>query len=306
MKKVLLTISLALLLFSLAAEDYMYGAFQVKTKPSGADVTLYDPDLYLSPTPTPVYPVLMDEYMELVEGIPGRHIMLMITKKGYVPLRQEIFVPFTHEDEVEALEAPSVFLFELEKDVKKVYHKVSIYYGYRYRHPRPPAYVYYHPWFPPVHYGWSSPAPRPPRPPKPPKPPVVHSGSVTAGSTSAPTWGTASGDRDKTKPAPPNGPKLESKTQSPSPNQGSSSSTQKQSKQASTQVKKSSSPVAKESPKQEKSSKETTVKESKPAQKSANDAVKVQNSSSSTVGSSKDQGEKASPPKEEEKAKTKK
>lgn len=137
MKRVLLTISLALLIFGLAAEDAMYGAFRVITKPRGADVTLYDADMYLSRTPTPVYPVWMDEYMDLVEGIPGRHIMLMITKKGYIPIRQEIFVPFTHEDEGDALECPSVFVFELEKDVKRAYHKVCIYYGYKYRKPRP-------------------------------------------------------------------------------------------------------------------------------------------------------------------------
>lgn len=217
MKRVLLTISLALLIFGLAAEDAMYGAFRVITKPKGADVTLYDADVYLSPTPTPVYPVLMDEYMDLVEGIPGRHIMLMITKKGYVPIRQEIFVPFTHEDESDALEAPSVFVFELEKDVKKAYHKVSIYYGYRYRNPRPPVHVYYHPWYPPVHYVWYHPYPhhpRPPRPPKPPRPPVVHSGEVT-GTPSRPSLGTASGHRDKLNPPSSGGPKWEVKPSPP-------------------------------------------------------------------------------------------
>lgn len=215
MKRVLLTISLALLIFGLAAEDAMYGAFRVITKPRGADVTLYDADMYLSRTPTPVYPVWMDEYMDLVEGIPGRHIMLMITKKGYIPIRQEIFVPFTHEDEGDALECPSVFVFELEKDVKRAYHKVCIYYGYKYRKPRPPVYVYYHPWYPPAHYVWSPSPPPPPRPPRPPKPPVVHTGSVTA-TSSGPSIGTPSGRRNKLDPPPPpGGPKQGGKTKPP-------------------------------------------------------------------------------------------
>ena len=218
MKRVLLAISLALLIFGLAAEDAMYGAFRVITRPKGADVTLYDADVYLSPTPTPIYPVLMDEYMDLVEGIPGRHITLMITKKGYIPIRQEIFVPFTHEDEMEALGDPSTFIFELEGDVKRVYHRVCIYYGYRHRNPRPPVHVYYHPWYPPVHYVWYPPPPPPHRPPRPPRPPVVYSGSVTA-SASGPGWGTASGRRDKLNPPPPppspGGPKMEADPKPP-------------------------------------------------------------------------------------------
>lgn len=165
MKKLAMLMLISVGLTGLMYADSMYGAFQVTTRPSGADVTLFDPDLYLAPTPTPIYPVVMDEYMELREGIPGRAIMLMITKKGYIPLKREIFVPFTHEVDSLAMNEPSVFSFELDRDIKNEHWRVCVYYGYRYRHPRPPLHVHYHPWYPPVHYhhpGWGPPAPRPP------------------------------------------------------------------------------------------------------------------------------------------------
>jgi len=182
MKKYFLTALIIAAAFSIMHADTMYGAFKVVTKPSGADVTLYDPDLYLSQTPTPVYPVLMDEYMELREGIPGRSIMLMITKKGYVPLKRAIFVPFTHEADSLAIREPSTFSFELERDSKNEHWRVCVYYGYRHRRPRPPQHVYFHPWYPPSHHhhpGWNP-------PPPPYQPPIAHPGIIVSGTAQGP------------------------------------------------------------------------------------------------------------------------
>jgi len=154
--KIYATAFLLLVLAWLCADDGMYGAFRIKTDPKGADVTLYDPDTYLCDTPSPVYPVVMDEYMELREGIPGRAIMLMITKKGYVPLKKEIFVPFTYENMQEALDDPSEFSFELERDHKNIHWRICLFYSYRHRHPRPHfgfGRPNWQPWTPPGHHG---------------------------------------------------------------------------------------------------------------------------------------------------------
>jgi len=107
-KKLLLLICLLLSIGFLSADD-LFGAFQIITKPSGADVSLYDIDLYLCKTPSPVYPVMIDEYMVLQEGIPGRKINIIITKDGYVPLKKTLFVPFLYTKEKEALKHPTVY-----------------------------------------------------------------------------------------------------------------------------------------------------------------------------------------------------
>ncbi|MDY0151509.1 MAG: hypothetical protein RBS43_04480 [Candidatus Cloacimonas sp.] len=151
--KVLLAMCLMLVFALLKAEDdSMYGAFKIVTSPKGADVNLYDLDLYLCDTPSPVYPVFMDEFMELREGIPGREITLMITKKGYVPLKKDIFVPFNYTDSSDALDNPSVFKFELERDYKRLHWQVTMFYMSRYRYPRPHHHnnLHYRPWCPPL------------------------------------------------------------------------------------------------------------------------------------------------------------
>lgn len=202
MKKLFLVTLISLAAMGLLMADSMYGAFRVSTRPSGADVTLYEPDLYLAQTPTPVYPVVMDEYMELREGIPGRAILLMITKKGYKPLEREIFVPFTYEEEEWALEDPSEFIFELERDVDNTYWRVCVYYGYPYRYPRPHYHTHYHPWIPHHSYhhpGWSHHY----TPSQPPKPSTTYPGDIVSGTGSQGSGsglGTASSNKkDKTK-----------------------------------------------------------------------------------------------------------
>lgn len=140
--------------------DIMFGAFKVITKPNGADINLYDSDLYLSKSPSPVYPVIMDESMELREGIPGRTITLMITKEGYKPMKRDIFVPFLYQSQERALDNPSVFKFELKRDYDRSNVSICFYYSYANRHHRHRQHHHwfgapsYYPWCPPGFIGW--------------------------------------------------------------------------------------------------------------------------------------------------------
>ncbi len=107
-KRLLLLICFLLSIGFLSADD-MFSAFQIITKSSSAFVSLYDIDLYLYKTPSPVYPVMLDEYMVLQEGIPERKINIIITKDGYVPLKKTLFVSFLYTKEKEALKHPTVY-----------------------------------------------------------------------------------------------------------------------------------------------------------------------------------------------------
>jgi len=111
-KRLLLLICFLLSIGFLSADD-MFSAFQIITKSSSAFVSLYDIDLYLYKTPSPVYPVMLDEYMVLQEGIPERKINIIITKDDYVPLKKSIFVPFLYTKEKEALKHPTVYCCSL-------------------------------------------------------------------------------------------------------------------------------------------------------------------------------------------------
>ena len=166
--RILLAVCLLLSVGLLSAYD-LYGAFQIKTSPRGADVNLVDVDLYLSSTPTPVYPVFMDEYLELRSGIPGRSIRVIISKEGYVPIEKNLFVPFLYEDQRDAMRYPTVFNFRLTRDRRGAYTSINTYYAYNYYRPRP-VYYYYYPgyfWYPPPPGGYQ---PHPPgwNPPGPP------------------------------------------------------------------------------------------------------------------------------------------
>ncbi len=166
--KILLAVCLLLSAGLLSAYDLM-GAFQIKTSPRGADVNLVDIDLYLCSTPSPVYPVFMDEYMELREGIPGRSIRVVISKEGYVPIEKTLYVPFLYEDQRDALRYPTVFNFRLTRDRRGSYASINYYYAYNYHRPRPVHYTYFpgYYWYPPPPGGY---VPRPPGwiPPGPP------------------------------------------------------------------------------------------------------------------------------------------
>lgn len=212
--KIFLALSLMLSAGLLAATT-MYGSFQIITSPRGADVNLYEIDLYLCATPSPVYPVFMDEYLELREGIPGRVINVIITKKGYVPIKRELFVPFLYTDEQVALDNPTEFYFHLTRDRLNRHAQTCIYYTCFYPRPRPVVYyVPYHVWYPPLlvgHYTYPPP-PRPPHPPHhpgggydpplPPPPGGGHGGSH--GSDNG--GGYAGGHGGSNPPEPPNPP----------------------------------------------------------------------------------------------------
>lgn len=166
--KLLLAICLLLSAGLLSAYD-LYGAFQIKTSPKNADVNLVDIDLYLCSTPSPVFPVFMDEYMELREGIPGRTIRVVISKEGYEPLEKNLFVPFLYSDQRDALDYPTVFNFRLTRDRVGKYVTITNYYAYNYYRPRPEHYFYYpgYFWYPPPPGGYRPHPPGyvPPRPP---------------------------------------------------------------------------------------------------------------------------------------------
>ncbi len=168
--KLFLVLTLLMAFSLLGAYSYeYYGAFQIKTSPKGADVNLEDIDLYLCSTPSPVYPVLMDEYVELREGIPGRTINVIITLEGYVPIRKSLFVPFLFDNQRDALRYPTVFNFRLTRDRTNTYYNTVVYYSYNYYRPRPIDYYYWPSfyWYPPPPGGYK---PRPPGyvPPRPP------------------------------------------------------------------------------------------------------------------------------------------
>lgn len=152
--RAIIVICFMLSLSLLSAQD-IYGAFRIKTFPRGADVNLYDIDEYLCETPSPVFPVYMDDYMEFREGIPGREIVIMITKKGYEPLKKRIFVPFLYSDLEEAMDNPTVFKFNLKRDYHRRYYNICSYYSIRMHRVRP-VYINwspgYHPWYPHGHH----------------------------------------------------------------------------------------------------------------------------------------------------------
>ncbi len=121
--KVIAVVSLTMLVGFLSAQE-MYGAFQIKTEPKGASITFRGTGQYIGNTPSQVFPVVMDEYTTYNSGIPGRVISLVISKDGYMPLEQDIYVPFNSVNMYDAINNPVVLKFEL----------------YRYQTP-PPIYI---------------------------------------------------------------------------------------------------------------------------------------------------------------------
>ena len=161
--KTLLALSL-LLGFSALAGQTMYGAFWVDTLPQQAEIYLYEEDQFLCTTPSPVYPVLMDEDYILKEGIPGRVIGIVIMCEGYLPLKQDIFVPYLWMDQVSALDNPTGFYYRLERDYTKL---LQAYFGWSYDSHRSygnyyPAGNYHHSHHGNQGYGGYNPPPPPP------------------------------------------------------------------------------------------------------------------------------------------------
>ncbi len=107
------TLTLLLLACAALSAQNMFGAFQIHTVPQDAVVTLYGTSQYLGNTPTEVFPVMMDQFMTYYYGTPGRAFSLLITRDGYLPLKQDIFVPYTKAHQVDAMRYPTVFNFYL-------------------------------------------------------------------------------------------------------------------------------------------------------------------------------------------------
>ena len=113
MKTRLIAIAVLALLTGLLSAQSIFGAFQIVTEPQGAAVTLYGSNQYLGSTPQVTVPFCMDQTMTYNWGNPGRLFDLVISKEGYIPIRQQIFVPFSHKHQIDALRHPQVHHFNL-------------------------------------------------------------------------------------------------------------------------------------------------------------------------------------------------
>lgn len=110
--RLFLSACLALMAGLLSAQN-IFGAFQIYTEPQGASITIYGTNQYLGSTPSQAIPVTMDQYMTYNWGVPGRVFDLLISKPGFIPMRQQIFVPYNHKHQHNALRNPTVFQFNL-------------------------------------------------------------------------------------------------------------------------------------------------------------------------------------------------
>lgn len=113
-RKVLALVILTVIAVNAYSQN-MFGAFQIRTEPEGAVVTLYGSNQYLGTTPTQVFPIIMDQYMVYYYGVPGRAYSLLISKEGYIPIKEDIFVPYHKAHEVDAVREPTVFHFLLHR-----------------------------------------------------------------------------------------------------------------------------------------------------------------------------------------------
>ncbi len=155
MRKILaIGIMVSLIWVGLAAQN-IFGAFQINTVPQGANITLYGTNYFLGSTPTNVYSVQMDQFMTYSMGVPGRHFALLVTKPGYIPIKQEIFVPYSKVHQQDAIKNPTTI---------NIYLTPQPVYAPQYAPPCPPA-----PPSPPHHYQPHHP-PKPPTPHKPQRP----------------------------------------------------------------------------------------------------------------------------------------
>ncbi|MDD3144331.1 MAG: hypothetical protein PHG32_09110 [Candidatus Cloacimonetes bacterium] len=115
MKLRLFLIACLVLTAGLLTAQNIFGAFQVITEPRGATVTVYGTNQYLGTTPTQSVPITMDQYMTYNWGVPGRVFDLVISKRGFIPVRQQIFVPYNHRHQRDALRNPTLFHFSLAR-----------------------------------------------------------------------------------------------------------------------------------------------------------------------------------------------
>lgn len=115
MKPRLLLIACLALMTGLLSAQNIFGALQIYTEPVGASITLYGTNQYLGSTPSQAIPITMDQYMTYNWGVPGRVFDLVISKPGYIPMRQQIFVPYNARHQRDALRHPTVFHFNLQR-----------------------------------------------------------------------------------------------------------------------------------------------------------------------------------------------
>lgn len=112
--KIMTLLSLILLIGSLAAQS-MFGAFKIVSDPKGATISLPGTNQVLGNTPSQIFPVFQDQYTSYTNGIPGRVFTILISKPGYQTIQQDIFVPFNCINQYQAIQNPTVFSFDLQR-----------------------------------------------------------------------------------------------------------------------------------------------------------------------------------------------
>lgn len=148
--RIILAISLILMLGSLSAQSG-YGAVQVIVEPYGASVSWTGPNGFLGNSSTLVYPFQNEHEIVWYGGVPGRFLNVHITKDGYMPIYQNVFVP-CHSDYWEACIRPTVYKVQLQRQTQQ-YHYHNHYHNHYYQfhnhyyfcppYPQAPSYYYF-------------------------------------------------------------------------------------------------------------------------------------------------------------------
>lgn len=138
----------------------MYGAFKIVTEPKGAEITLTGSNQNLGTTPSQIFPIFQDEYTSYANGIPGRVFHIQLSKPGYLPLYQEIFVPYNSQHQQHAINNPTLFSFRLQRQGQQ--------YNSYCPPPVPRPWLWMNFWHKPPrrpHHNWHYNPPQPPPPP---------------------------------------------------------------------------------------------------------------------------------------------
>jgi hypothetical protein len=157
-ERMMLVLGLTMLVGLLGAQS-MFGAFQINTEPQGAMITISGTNQCIGTTPSQAIPIIMDQSMVYNCGIPGREFSITITKEGYYPIQQDIFVPYNKSYQQDALRNPTTFNFyltEIRTQPQTYYYQAP---------PRHRDFDWFDFFFPPRHYHHGHCYPPPPPPP---------------------------------------------------------------------------------------------------------------------------------------------
>lgn len=122
--------ALVLLAGSLSAWQ-VTGSMQISTEPSGATISLAGTGIYLGTTPTQQFNMQTAQNAFWFGGMLGHVFDLQITKNGYYPLIQRVFIPISV---CGSSSSPTVLHFRLTPIPPAYYYPVDY---------KPPVYQYY-------------------------------------------------------------------------------------------------------------------------------------------------------------------